>query len=311
MDLHGSTAARSGFKLTASHSEKPEASGGKAGWDVSFHPDSFRLSTSYASPGTEPSQRSVSVSEHNVAVVRDGIRGQVETGKKASPEFFLYLEKIRSLLAGPLTEESLEKTGELYELINECDFFTAEAKMLDDLKKRISFRFSEYVEQQKSELVKQLKTCFTIRGIGGADHFYEHFTANIKRLFSKFTPPMQKLLHGVGLTIVSSQLGQGVKQKLTKNLCDNTSPKHGVRNQSPAVLAELREFARIARMIVEHQGKQKPAVMLNYLERLSVLLNRKTSMSAEDLRLHLEALELIDSSMTGTMAISPGSDAEN
>ncbi|WP_422460648.1 MULTISPECIES: hypothetical protein [unclassified Endozoicomonas] len=308
MYLHGSAAARRGDQRTES-SERAETSGVRAGRDVRVHADSPGLPASYAPPGTEPLQRSVS--EYNLAIVRDGIRGCVETGKKASPEFFIYLEKIKPLLDGPPTEESLKEIGELYKLINECDFFTEEMKTMDDLKKRIASSFSSYVEQQKTELVKQLKTCFTIRSSGGADRFYEQLTGKIKQLFPQFTPPMQELLHNVGATIVSSELDQGFKKYLTDQLRKNGSSEHQVRNQSAAVRSELEEFARIARMIVERQGKHKLAVTQNYLERLSVMVDRSVRMSVADCRLHLEALEMIDSAMMDTMAISPGSDAEN
>ncbi|MBO9494670.1 hypothetical protein J7438_11285 [Thalassotalea sp. G20_0] len=306
MDLLGSAAAR-GYQRTVS-SERAETSGFREGRDVRAHSDSPGLPASYAPPGTEPLQRSVS--EYNLAIVRDGIRGCVETGKKASPEFFIYLEKIKPLLDGLPTEESLKEIGELYKLINECDFFTAELKTMDDLKKRIASSFLSYVEQQKTELVKQLKTCFN-RSSGEADHCYEQLTGKIKQLFSQFTPPMQALLHNVGPTIVSGELDQGFKKNLTDQLRKNVSSEHQVRNQSAAVLSELEEFARIARMIVERQGKHKPAVTQSYLERLSVMIDRSVRMSVADSRLHLEALEMIDSAMMDTMAISPGPDAEN
>ncbi|WBA85376.1 hypothetical protein [Endozoicomonas sp. GU-1] len=309
MYLHGSAAAPCrGDQRTAS-SERAETSGVRAGRDVRAHADPPGLPASYAPPGTEPLQRSVS--EYNLAIVRDGVRGCVETGKKASPEFFIYLEKIKPLLDGPPTEESLKEIGELYKLINECDFFTEEMKTLDYVKKRISFQFSYYVEQQKKALVDQLKTCFSIRSRGGADSFYEQFTGNIKRLFCEFTPVMQDLLHNVGLTILSSELDQGVMSHLTDQLCKNVSPEHLVSRQSTAVLAELEECAHTAELIVRRQGKHKPAVMQHYIDRLSALIGRSASMSASDRGLHLQTLELINSVVTDTMAISPGSDAEN
>ncbi|WP_257265139.1 hypothetical protein [Endozoicomonas sp. ONNA2] len=312
MDLQRSATTRSGNQQTVSNSEKPETSGVRAGRGVKVHNDFAESHCNYPSSGTGPLTRGVS--EYNPCVVRDGIRGHVDKGMKASPEFFIYLEEIRSLLADPLTEKNIDKIGELYQRINQCDFFTEELKAMNDLKKRISSCFSDYVEQQKTELVKSLKTCFSSSSKDDqlkADQLYEQFTGNIRRLFSKFSPPLQELLHEVGITIVSSQLGQGVKQKLTEQLRNNVSSEHQVRNQSSDVLGQLSETAHIATMLAERKGKHKPAVINNYLERLSVLSRPGISLTNTDLRLHKQALELIDSAMTETIAINPGSEAEH
>ncbi|USE37080.1 hypothetical protein [Endozoicomonas sp. SCSIO W0465] len=310
MDLHGSDAARIGHQRVAPFSVQPENSQIKAGRNIKVHFDPFGSTVRPVPPDTEPLERSAS--EYHIAIVRESISGSYpETGRRASPEFFICLEKIRSLLAGPLTEESLKKIDALYNRINECDFFTAELETMNDLKKRISSRFSYYVEQQKKALVDQLKTCFTMDSSGGADRFYDQFTCNIKRLFSELTPVMQELLYDVGLTILLNELDPSVISHLKDQLYKNVSPDYRVSHQSPDVLSQLKEGVHTAKMIVRRQGKHRPAVMQNYLERLSSLIGRSVSMSESDCRLHRHTLELIDSVMIDALEIRSGSDADN
>lgn len=284
----------------------------RVGRDVRVHSDSLQSvgEHRFSYQGNAQS-RNTDLSCDVLPTVRDGVTGCVVTGCRNSQLYLDLVKKIKEQLTRSVTEKSLKEIDRLYNrILNECDYSTEEIVELENYKVKIATHYFSHLENQKNILVNGLNNCFSLNSSGGADVLFEQFINDVKRLHSDFSPAMQEILFNVGLTILSSQFDHNRISRLVEQLSQNNSPGSSLVELSHAQEGELRECVHTARQIVRRHGRHKPVVLENYLDRLTTILGRHLELAESNRQLHLKALGLITTEMTGTIEMGAGSDPE-
>ena len=252
------------------------------------------------------------LSVHNAfPVVNDNSVGCVVTRRRNSPLYLELVEKIKDQLASSESEESLKKIDKLYNrIINECEYSTEEIKELNYYRAKIAEHYFTHLEGQKDTLINNLHSCFNLRSSGGADVFFAQFINKVKELHSEFSPVMHEILYDIGLIILSSQFDHNRISQLIEQLFQSNNSGISLTELSQAESGELMECTHTAKQIVRRKGNHKPAVLENYLERLTTILSKGFELAESNRLLHIQALSFITSEITDKVAMNAGSDPE-
>lgn len=281
--------------------------------DVRMHSDSLQSvgGHQYSNQGNVQSQHT-NLSVHNAfPIVKNSSVGCIVTRRRNSPLYLELLEKIKDQLAGSESEESLKKIDKLYNrIINECEYSTEEIKELNYYRAKIAEHYFNHLEGQKETLINDLHSCFSLHSAGGVDVFFEQFISKVKKLHSGFSPVMHEILYDISLIILSSQFDHNRISQLIEQLFQSNNSGISLSELSQAESGELMECTHTANQIVRRKGYHKPAVLENYLGRLTAVLRKGVELEESSRLLHIQALSFITSEINDKIEMNAGSDPE-
>lgn len=306
-----------GTSVDANSQPVSSSSGATAGREVTMSPEAQRVDVQMStSPDNTQSLNiglsAFAISTHDdvVPVVRDQVTGCVEISRRSSPEYYELMSQINEQLTRDPCDDSMKAIDRLFTKIYQCDFSTDEIKELNDLKTKIAAHYFQLLEKQKSELINELKRCFTLASTGGANVLFKRFINDVKTLYARFSPITHQTLSNVGLTILGSQYDHNQISQITEQLCQQDRLEFSLQDLSQAQLAELEECEHAANQIIRRKGKNKPIVLENYLNRLTTILGKSLKLTESSCHRHLEAVNLIATELTSSFEMSAGSDPD-
>ena len=312
MDINKNLTSQGATGCTGTNGEiPPSATNPKR--DVRMHSDSLRSvgGHQYSSQGNVQS-RNTNLSMYNAfPVVNDGSVGCIVTRRRNSPLYLELVEKIKDQLASSESEKSLKEIDKLYNrVINECEYSTEEIKELNYYRAKIAEHYFTHLERQKDTLIRDLHSCFSLHSSGGADNFFKQFINKVKNLHSDFSPVMHEILYDISLIILSSQFDHNRISHLMEQLFQRNDAGISLSELSQSESGELMECTHTANQIVRRKGKHKPAVLENYLDRLTTILCKGFELAESSRILHIQALSFISREITDKIEMNAGSDPE-
>lgn len=317
MNVNNRRLTPQGIPVDVNSQPESSSSGATAGRDVTMSPEALGADVHISTSPDNTQSLNIGLSAYAISthddvmpVVRDQATGCVEISRRSSPEYHELMSQINEQLIRDPCNDSMKAIDRLFTKIYQCDFSTDEIKELNDLKTKIATHYFQLLEKQKSELINELKRCFTLESTGGANVLFKRFINDVKNLYASFSTITHQTLSNVGLTILGSQYDHNQISQLTEQLCQQDRFEFSLQDLSQAQLAELEECEHAAKQIIRRKGKNKPIVLENYLNRLTTILAKSLQLTESSCHRHLEAVNLIAAELTSSFEMSAGSDPD-